>query len=259
MKQIRIVYKYLQHFFTARHTGGHGVHSPFLFNFTNFVIYEKNPFYAYKAIEDIRKSLLKDKREIAVTDFGTGNNRQKTIKSIARRSLKEAKYGQLLFRIVNSFTCQNVLELGTSLGITTSYLASVSRKTSCTTIEGCAETAKVAADGFKKLGLDNVNQIIGNIDEILPDVLDDNTNLDFVFIDANHRYEPLMRYFEQILPNLNDNSVLIVDDLYWSAEMEKAWKSIKKHPKVSATIDLFQLGIVFFNPQLNKKDYKMRY
>jgi predicted O-methyltransferase YrrM len=258
MRHIRLAYKYLQHYFTAKHYKGFGVHSPFVYHFTKFVIYEKNPFYIFSDIEYLRQSLLKDRRKITVTDFGTGKSRERTIKSIARSSLKEAEYGRLFLRIINYCGCRNVLELGTSLGITTAYLASGAKNIACTTIEGCPETAKVAIAGFEKLKLDNINLVLGNLDEVLLPQLEKNSGLDFVFIDANHRYEALMRYFEQLLPNLNDNSMLIVDDLYWSAGMEDAWNAIKQHPKVMVTIDLFQLGIVFFNPHLNKKHYKMR-
>ena len=259
MKQIRFIYKYFKHAFSAKHTRGFRIHSPFIYNFACFVIYEKKPFYVFSKIETLRQSLLKNNNKILITDFGTGINREKTIKSIAIRSLKTEKYGQLFFRIVNYLGSKEMLELGTSLGITTSYLAAVSTDIRCTTMEGCPQIAATAADNFKQLKLDNVNLVVGNIDEKLATVLEKTEKLDFVFIDANHRYEPLMHYFEQILPKLHDKSVLIIDDLYWSADMEKAWETLKNHPKVSATIDLFQVGIIFLNPELNKIHYKMRY
>ena len=259
MKQIRFIYKYFKHAFSAKHTRGFRIHSPFIYNFTCSVIYEKKPFYIFSEIEAARQLLLKNNNKISVTDFGTGANKEKTIKNIATRSLKAAKYGQLFFRIANYLGNKEILELGTSLGITTSYLAAVSTDIHCTTMEGCPQTAAIASDNFKQLQLDNINLIVGNIDEKLTVELEKTEKLDFVFIDANHRYEPLMRYFEQILPKLHDKSVLIIDDLYWSADMEKAWNTLKEHPKASATIDLFQVGIIFFNPELNKIHYKMRF
>ena len=259
MKKIRFIYKYFKHFFSAKHTRGFRIHSPFIYNFTCSVIYEKKPFYIFSKIETLRQSLLKNNNKILVTDFGTDENREKTIKSIAARSLKTPKFGQLFFRIANYLGSKEILELGTSLGITTSYLAAVSADIRCTTMEGCPQTSAIAADNFKQLQLNNINLIVGNIDEKLTAELEKAEKLDFVFIDANHRYEPLMRYFEQILPKLYNKSVLIIDDLYWSADMEKAWEALKNHPRASATIDLFQVGIIFLNPELNKIHYKMRF
>ncbi len=259
MKYFRLLYKYLCHFFTAKHTRGHGVHSPFVFNFTTFVLYAPSTFYIFKTIEQQRSRLLKDTCRISVSDFGTGKNRESAIKKEARRSLKSAKYGQLFFRIINYYGFRNVLELGTSFGITTAYMASVSQALRCTSIEACPQTARRARMLFDELSLQNVNLIEGDIDSVLPDELQVAAKYDFVFLDANHRYEALLRYFEQIVPHMKDNSILIVDDLYWSSDMEKAWSVIKEHPQVRATIDLFQIGIVFFNSDLNKKHYKMRY
>ncbi|HET7732429.1 MAG TPA: class I SAM-dependent methyltransferase [Paludibacter sp.] len=204
-------------------------------------------------------NLKKDYRAINITDFGTGSDRTETISAIAYKSLKSAKYGQLLFRIIHYFRAQNVLELGTSLGITTSYLASVSSEIHCTSLEGCPEIAKIARENIDKLAIKNVEIVVGDINSTLANVLNQTNKLDFVFIDANHKSEAILRYFNLCLSKVHSNTVIVIDDIYWSSDMEKAWKVIKNHPQVMSTIDLFQLGIVFFNMDLNKKHYKMRY
>lgn len=259
MRRLRIIYKYTIHFFLARHTGGFGVHSPFLFQFTRFVLFENKPYYIFAKIELLRKELKNDKRVLTVTDFGVRNDRFTTVAAIASHALKSARHGQLLYRISNYFKVKSVLELGTSLGITTSYLASPSTKIQCVSMEGCPQTAAVALENFKSLGLENIEIIVGNIDETLEKALARFDDLDLIFIDANHQFIPVMNYFEKCLPKMKNNSILIVDDIYWSEGMERAWKSIKNHPNVAATIDLFHFGIVFFNNDLNKKHYKMRY
>ena len=252
-------YKYLQNKLFARHTYGFGVHSPFIFHFTKFVIYEKNPFYIFPKIESLRNSLQKDNRTIAVTDFGMGKNRERKIKDIACKSLKSKKCGQLLYRIVNFSKCETILELGTSLGITTSYLASARANAVCITMEGCPQTAQIAQENFNSLQLKNINIVVGNIDEKLPALIENTNKIDVLFLDANHCSDAVLNYFEILLPKIHNNSILIVDDIYWSKDMEAAWKAIKKHKQVSSTIDLYQLGIVFFNPDLHKKNYKMRF
>lgn len=257
--QLYRTYKYLQNKLFARHTYGFGVHSPYIFHFTKFVIYEKNPYYIFSKIESLRNSLKKNDGSIVVTDFGMGRGGEKKIKDIAAKSLKSKRYGQLLYRIANFSKCETILELGTSLGITTCYLASANTKAKCVTMEGCPQTARIAQKNFDALQLKNINVVIGNIDERLPAVVENMDKIDVFFIDANHCSTAVLNYFEQCLPKIHENSILVVDDIYWSKDMASAWNSIKKHERVSSTIDLFQLGIVFFNADLNKKNYKMRF
>jgi len=259
MKRLRLLYKYIIHFFTARNTRGHGVHSPFVFHYINFVLANKESYYVFPQIESLRQNLMKDKRSIDITDFGTGKDRSREVSDIALYSLKSTKYGQLLFRTVNYFKSKNVLELGTSFGITTSYLASSAKDIQCISLEGCPQTAKIAQESFRKLGLENIKIEVGAIDDTLPRVLSEFEKLDLVFFDANHRSDSLLNYFNQCLFKITENSVMIIDDIYWSADMELAWAKVKSHPKVMSTIDLFQIGIVFFNPDLHKKHYKMHY
>ena len=257
MKQLRRIRKYIQHFFTAQHTYGFRIHSPYIFNFTKYVIYEKNPYYIFSAIEKRREKLISDKRIIQVEDFGTGKSGKKKVSDIAKKSLKSAKYSQLLFRIAKEIQAQSVLELGTSLGITTAYLASANSNSKCVTMEGSTEIAKIASETFRCLNISNTEIIVGDINRNLSSAIDRLDKLDIVFIDANHTSKAVLSYFEQCLKKAHDNTILIVDDIYWSEDMEYAWETIKENKQVTATIDLFQLGIVFFNKELHKKHYKM--
>jgi len=256
---LKIFYKFCRHFLSAQHTGGFGVHSPFVFKFIENVLVEKYPFYVFNQIEGVRKSLQANSSVLEIKDFGTGHDRISTVSNVANHSLKSKKYGQLLFRIVRYFNCKNVLELGTSLGVTTAYLSSVSKDIQCVTLEGCPQIANVAKDNFQYLGLNNIDLLVGDIDLLLPNVISQSLALDFVFIDANHRYGSVMNYFNIILSKVHNSTVVVIDDIYWSDDMEKAWNEIKSIPQVTTSIDLFDIGIVFFNIDLNKKHYKIRY
>jgi predicted O-methyltransferase YrrM len=259
MKYIRFYYKFLIHFLFAHHTRGYGVHSPYLFQFLQNVIYDKSSYYIFPKIETIRRDLVNDKQILYVNDFGTGNDRELTISKIAKNSLKSPKYGQMLFKAVNFSKSKNVLELGTSLGLTTSYLASSSTNIRCISLEGSTEIAKVACENFKILQLENIRIITGNIDYTLREVLNEFENLDLIFIDANHKLPEIYQYFELCLAKVHDDTILVIDDIYWSADMEKTWSMIKSHERVTSTFDFFQLGIVFFRPDLYKAHYRMRY
>lgn len=245
------------HVLCASNTRGHGVHSPYLYRFTNNVLYESHQFYFFKRIEKRRSELLQSHEIIDKLDFGSGKSKQLTVGAIARKSLCTKRKGRILARIICQFKCQKILELGTSFGISTSYLSAPCIESQCITLEGCPSTARIANQTFETLSLTQVKLIEGNIDHTLAVALSELKYVDFVFIDANHTCEATLKYFETLTSALDKNAIVVIDDIYWSPHMLQAWQAIQQHPMVTSTIDLFQLGIVFFNPVLNKKHYKM--
>jgi predicted O-methyltransferase YrrM len=86
-----------------------------------------------------------------------------------------------------------------------------------------------------------------------------NKVLDFAYFDANHRFEPTVQYFEDCLPYIQNDSVFIFDDIYWSEGMTRAWEHIKAHPRVTLTVDLFWIGLVFFRTEQVKEDFVLRF
>ena len=180
------------------------------------------------------------------------------MKDIARTSLASRKEAQLLFRLVNFLQPRCSVELGTSLGITASYIASASSKICLTTIEGSENIAAEAQKVFEKLRLKNIRQVVGNIDVCLPQFLKEADVVDFAFLDANHTEKATLRYFMQLLPHCGQKTVLVLDDIHYSVGMNNAWRAICRLPEVTAAMDLWDLGIVFFNKQLEKRIYKIR-
>ena len=161
--------------------------------------------------------------------------------------------------MVKKYKPARIIELGTSLGISAAYLAKADPQTEVITIEGSPEIAKLAAENFKTLGIQNIIQRTGDFNQVLPELLNDQ-EAGLVFIDGNHRYEPTVRYFEWILPHTGDDSILIFDDIHWSPEMEKAWAAISAHPSVTCSIDLFFLGMIFFRSEFREKqEFRVRF
>ncbi|MCC9166560.1 O-methyltransferase [Pontibacter harenae] len=239
----------------------HGVHSPFIFKLYHQVIQHDGTYYTYNEVEELRQNLLQDARVLQVTDFGAGpiggNKKERSVKEIARTSAKPVKYGQLLYRLVNHFQPEVIFDLGTSLGITTAYMAEARKMAKFYTFEGCPAIAAVARENLKQLGLRHVQLVQGNLDDTLPAQVKKVEKLDFVFFDGNHRYEPTMRYFNTCLAKHHEYSVFVIDDIYWSAEMKKAWQEIKQHPKVLQTVDLFFVGLVFFRTSQPKEHFTL--
>ena len=251
--------KYVSYQLSALNSKGHGTHSPFIYKFIQEVLNDNRTFNAYKEIEALRKDLLLDDRTLTVTDLGAGsyknNHHKRTIASIAKTATKPKKYAQLLFRIVHFYKPSVILELGTSLGITTCYLASANTNATVITIEGSAQIAEVAQENIKGLQIENVELLQHNFDASLPEVLAIVETIDFAFIDGNHTYLATKKYFEKILEKSNENTIIILDDIHWSKEMEQAWNFVKNHSKTMATIDLFYIGIVFLNTDFNSKQH----
>lgn len=248
-----MVLKFLKYYLSASNGKGHGIHSPFVFEFVTKVLNDKRHFYAYDTVEYIRNRMLENKQVLTIEDYGAGStvtksNRRK-VSSIARAALKPKKFGQLLFRMVNYYQASTVVELGTSLGITTAYLASGNINGTVYTFEGAHEVAEVAKGNFYKLSLNNIRVVEGNFDNTLQQQLHSISTIDLAFVDGNHRKEPTVRYFEQLLAKSTEHSIFIFDDIHWSDEMEEAWQIIKQHPAVTLTIDLFFIGIVFFRKE----------
>lgn len=241
----------------------HSIHSPFIFELYNDVITDENPFYVYQDIESIRAKLLLTEMSIKIEDYGAGstvnNSTTRTVKDIAKNTLKAPKYGQLLFRLVNRFKPKTILELGTSLGISSLYMAAPSKDIKVVTVEGCPNTAKVAQVNFDKIGFKNIELVNNQFDIFLPEYLAKTKQLDFVFFDGNHQQEATLNYFHLCVEKVHQQTVFIFDDIHWSEGMTAAWEQIKKHAKVTTTIDLFFLGIVFFNSDLSKEDFVLKF
>lgn len=249
--------KYIR-FRTLAKTKGHGIHSPFIFDLVNNVIDNTGIFYGFDDIEKIRKELLQNNNIIKINDLGAGSKKfsseKRKISDIAKYSLKSAKQASFLMRIANHINAKNIIEIGTSLGITTIYL-SLLKQSNITTIEGDKNIFNIADNNFKKLKIKNINNICANFDDALPEIINKTDKIDLAFIDGNHTKEATLKYFELLKQKVHNNSVLIFDDIYWSKEMFEAWETIKKDNKVVVSIDLFYLGIVFFRTEMQKQDF----
>lgn len=237
----------------------HAIHSPFIFEFYLKALRNKKAENGF--FEKYRSQMLKDKTKIKVQDFGAGSKVFKSdireVSKIAQNAGISSKYQRVLFGLIQFLQPENILEIGTSLGLATSTMASAAPKAKITTLEGCPETAGIAEKYFDQFNLKNIKIDVGNFSETLPKVLKSN-QFDFIFLDGNHQKAPTIQYFEESLDAIHNNSIMVFDDIHWSKPMEEAWKIIKEHPKVTVTIDTFQWGIVFFRKEQPKEHFILR-
>jgi len=229
------------------------IHSPFVFSLIEEVIEDDRTYYDFNALDRLRMLSKKDRTTLQVTDLGAGSKVDKTpirsIASIAKSAVSPKWQCELLFRLVHHLQPQNRLELGTSIGISSLYQYIPLRKAPFYTLEGCPNIAKVAAKNFQKLKATQIRQLIGDFNQTLPKALQEMKRLDYVFIDGNHQMKPTLSYFETCLKYSHNDTIFVLDDIYWSDEMVAAWEAIKAHPKVTLSIDLFFMGIIFLRTE----------
>jgi len=263
VKKLRFISRYF--IYRAKAIDKYKIHSPFLYDFVTKVLEDKTAYEEYNKIGQARKELFRSRRSIEVIDFGASarsypySTSVKRIDKIAGKTEQPVKFSRLLFRISRYYKPQSILELGTSLGISTMNFALGNRQSRIITVEGCANIASVANDNFRKAGLENIQIVIGNFDNALPKLLKTTMKPDLVFFDGNHRKEKTIQYFEQCLSSVNNNTIYVFDDIHWSKGMEEAWEIIKSNEQVTMSVDLFFMGIIFFRKELSKQDFTVRF
>ncbi|NND78203.1 MAG: SAM-dependent methyltransferase [Flavobacteriales bacterium] len=237
----------------------YAIHSPFLFSLIDHLKKAK-PFPYFQNIENERKRLCNDHSEITGVDHGAGSRRSKVgkVSHIARHSLKPKKQVQTLFHIAKHFRSKRILELGTSLGISTSYFASSDEEAQVLSLEGNDVIAEKAQAVFRNLKLQNIEIIRGNIDNTLKFALKKMPDPDLVFLDANHKKAPCMNYFNEISASIHENSIVVIDDIHWSNGMEQAWEAIIQRDDVTLSVDLFHFGLLFFRDGMSKQSLIVR-
>lgn len=238
-------------------------HSAFVYNFITQVLQNKATNPIWSEIEKQRACLSHNQKTICVLDLGVkGQCRNRVsirkIASIVKTSSKSAKIYRVLSQIVKFYNLENIVEFGTSFGLSTAYIATANATSKVFTVEGCPEISKIASETFKNLKINNIEQINVDFDYAIKHFADKFQNLDFFFVDGNHDYEPTINYFNFAKQYAKENTIFVFDDIYWSKSMTKAWQTIKADPQVSITIDLYYVGIVFFRKGIVKQDFILK-
>ena len=240
--------------------GPHGVHSPFVYDLITNVLRSKKRNALYAAIEAERNRLKYCNDELEVIDYGVGSRlhagSRRTVRSIARAALQPASHAHALTLIASP--SRNVLELGTSLGITTAHLAAALPHSAVYTIEGSDAIAEQARQVWHKLNLTTIESIVGDFDSVLNQVLNRMKTVDCLIIDGNHSGDACLRYLEMAIPFSNENTVVIIDDIYWSPSMTEAWMRLVDDDRFSLSLDFFDFGLLYFKRGRVKEHFVLK-
>ena len=261
--KLKYLFLYLIHFLRVR--SKYHIHSPFVYDFYKNILGDKTQYSDYEEIEEIRKDLLSRARFIKKVDLGAKSldfpysQRFVRVRDIARKSSVTPQKGQFLYKLVKHYKPRSIIEFGTAFGISTMYMAKGYPNSHIYTMEGCTDTLNISTHNFTRLGLGNIEERCGNFDDLLPDIFKSVDTVDLVFVDGNHKKDATMRYFDECLAHVHNNTIIVFDDIYWSSGMKTAWENIRQHPSVTTSIDLFMLGVVFFRKELSKEDFILRF
>ena len=235
------------------------LHSPFVYQFYLNVL-EGNNEVPLQTMDKLRKQLRQDNSIAAINDLGTGGTTSKTIAALESKVAVRPKYGLLLYRLVKYFKPEYILELGTSIGLSSLYMALANEEAKITSLEGATGLIERAKKNYTALSVTNITNHTGDFDDLLPALLQTLPTLDLVFFDGNHKKEATLKYFALCLEKANDKTIFIFDDIYWSQEMNEAWTEIKTHSQITLAMDVFQFGICFFRKEkLAKEEFVLRY
>lgn len=234
------ILKYIEHLFYRKHRKGHGIHSPYLFEFVNQVLFNSRS-------TEVPGEVLEEHRRL------------RSRSSFVRRSSVTMKYGALLYRITHWFRPEMILELGTGVGISTMYLASAAPECALHSIERDMGRAREAAELICRVCPGPVSIHWGEMDEKLEEIMPLLPGRFLAFVDGNHRHAPTLAYVKALLEKAGEEAVIVMDDIHWSKGMHRAWKEICAWPEVRVSVDLFHMGVLLLRRDLHKRKIKIKF
>ena len=235
------------------------MHSPFVYDLMAHVLEKKNNEPELALIKSLRKQLRQEKNiQIVFQPIGAVTKRSKKSISVIEKKLSiPHQYGARLFHCIKRYHYNTIVEIGTCIGIGATYLAMANKNATVYTLEGNPDCIEKAAELFKQYKIENIEIIPGLFEESLPILTERIKKIDMVVIDGNHQYESTLRYFKQLLPHLHEDSLVVVDDIYWSRDMNRAWNEICRHEMVTLSLDFYRNGFLFFKKNRLEKEHFM--
>lgn len=248
--------------YVLRAQGAGLIHSPFVFEVYQHDFDPKHIHFDFQELYHARQRLLSDTSVLQIQDFGagstTGAGTERTVASIAKSAVKKAKYAELMYRLMNRHQPNSILEIGTSLGLTSLYLQKAVPKAKVVTLEGAPELCKFSGQLFREQGCPDIEIVEGAFDQTLKQVASRH-QWDVVFVDGNHREKATVDMTQMLLKHASPNALFVIDDIYWSKGMTAAWESLRRMPEFTLSIDLFEMGLLWRKLPMEKQHFVLRY
>lgn len=246
--------------FLLKSSNQHGIHSPFVYDLITKCFYDKTPFSAYHNLKALRNELIYNQDLVKVKHYSEASkvfqsNHQK-ISTIVKGEGSSYKKQKQLYRITNYFKPKNVLELGTSVGLGSAAMAIGSNNSIIKTVEVNKNKSDIAKKVFKSYQLKNIQIDTSSFKDFFKK--SNYENLDLVYLDGTCDKESTIENFNSLLKYSHNESVFIINNIYWSKEMTEAWNIIKKQKEITVSIDTFYWGFLFFRKEQPKQHFTIR-
>ena len=246
--------------FLLKSSNQHGIHSPFVYDLITKCFYDKTPFSAYHNLKALRNELIYNQDLVKVKHYSEASkvfqsNHQK-ISTIVKGEGSSYKKQKQLYRITNYFKPKNVLELGTSVGLGSAAMAIASNNSIIKTVEVNKNISDIAKKVFKSYQLKNIQIDTSSFKDFFKK--SNYENLDLVYLDGTCDKESTIENFNSLLKYSHNESVFIINNIYWSKEMTEAWNIIKKQKEITVSIDTYYLGFLFFRKEQPKQHFTIR-
>lgn len=221
--------------------------------FRNFILDSKVQATGFKAACGYRERLLSCHRTIE----GKVRDVSEIVKSESTRPI----LGGVIQKIEIAFGIRSVLELGTSLGVGTMYMATAAPDVRVTTIDCNSRLLDFTTARFKETGVKNVEFVCDRIEDWMAGFVEGkiDSKFDLVFVDGDHRGEAMLRQFELITGKLvGERYIIVFDDINYNKDMFTAWRHISNMCTDSLRINLFRWGMIFHGYELPKREMYAR-
>jgi len=238
----------------ARHHGGHGIHSPFLFYLITEVIENKEKLPQFKSFKQLKKKvldLIDDSSDSSVKKiYDQFDIRYTKPKKLFKKVELPEKYRQIVFHLIGEFKPSLIVHYGPTLGVNLAALATANLE---------SHIYQLINDPFcelisKRLLNDSANSNIQFIHEnSVPEIIPE-------FALLNCFSEPALS--QSIIQNYinqhSDDGVLIIRGIHESKEMESIWQNTIADQNIRVSLDLFEIGIILFRKGLQKENFILK-
>lgn len=232
------------------HRKGHGIHSPFVFELVTNVIEQPYPYYGYRDIDLIRLHLRLHDQAI------TWQGKQSSIRRYLHKQAISQKEGELLFRLTNHYKSRSILAVGSSMGLTPLYLTGYAGDLKCIVLESETDVATIASRNIEKKTNSPLRVIQGDYQTTLQEALQQFEQIDCIYLCKELRVEELDNIYHECSPFFHEESILIISGIHSSSAKKNYWEQLCNDPKITVSVDLYKLGLIFFQPKLHKRMYK---
>ncbi|NDW08207.1 class I SAM-dependent methyltransferase [Dysgonomonas sp. 520] len=209
-----------------RHRRGHGIHSPFVFSLITNVIEEKRKYYAFDDIQNF------------ISKYDNVKQHSK-------------KYNRFVFRIINHFSAKNILEIGSGDGQTTLYASASSSSIRCNCYEPSTKKSEKANILYNDWG-----RSINLHTDSLPHI---NDIQDCIIVDLKNYFADYDLFLSYILPLCNEETFIIIKGIRTKRKNQMLWRMLKQSEKVTVSLDLFNIGVLFFDKRFYKRNYRLNF